>query len=82
MLAIGRLLWENLYIKFSKASETIPLKQLDIIISILFWIDLDSVSDPDPQGSASFSRIRIGIVFQENLKSTIFTFWNIKHNSK
>ena len=28
------------------------------------------------------SGTRIHIVVQENLKSTIFTFWNIKHNSK
>ena len=36
---------------------------------------MGSVSDPDPHHLAG-SGIRI--VVQENLKSTIFTFWNIK----
>ena len=36
---------------------------------------MGSVSDPDPHHLAG-SGIRI--VVQENLKATIFTFWNIK----
>ena len=60
------------------------LKQLDIIISILFWIDLDSVSDPDPQGSASFGHLRIRDPHRGSRKPNInnFHFLDIKHDSK
>ena len=60
--------------------ENVICKNLDAPMPIIVYT---SVSNPDSDGDPHhLAGSRIRIVVQENLKSTIFTFWNIIQNNE